>query len=87
MIRVRSTSEVIRRADSILEFAPNASAVDEIVARWKRACDTQECWSKRSYILGDATASNLAAQAIVIRNHVLAKGKSIRDSLNIVGLH
>lgn len=87
MIRIRSTSEAIRRADSILEFAPNASSVDTIVERWKRACDTQECWSRMSYSLGDAAASNLAAQAIVIRNHVMAKGKSIRDSLNILGLH
>lgn len=87
MIRARSTLEAIRRADSILESAPNASAVDQIVARWKRACNTQECWSRMSYSLGDAAASNLAAQAIVIRNHVMAKGKSIRYSLNMVGLH
>ena len=86
MIRARTVDDAILRVDSILNSAPSLSVVQQIEARWKRACGKLNYWAQINYNFQDPAASHLIAHAKVLWNHVNDEARSVREQFAIMEL-
>lgn len=86
MIRERTINEAVLRLDSILNGASSLGAVEQIEARWKRACDNLKYWAQIGRGLLDPAADRLIARANILWSYASDEARSVREQFGIMGL-